>query len=135
MTRKIFRTTRYLFCLGVFALFFSVSPAKLAAQQVVDKIVATVSDNAVRPQIITYSDLLWQLALQPEAPISPPSSEDLNRALQTLINQRLVASAAVKNNLTITDESLLDTIHSIPAFKGPVAISWTTKSGSSANGV
>jgi hypothetical protein len=48
----------------------------------------------VRTELITYSDLVWQLALQPNTSISPPSSEDLNRALQLLINQRLFALEA-----------------------------------------
>jgi hypothetical protein len=59
----------------------------------VDKSVATVSDG-VRTELITYSDLLWQLALQPGAQIDPPTSEDLNRALQLQINQRLFALEA-----------------------------------------
>jgi hypothetical protein len=61
---------------------------------VVDRTVATVSDNVVEPELITYSDLLWQLALQRDVPINPPTSEDLNRALQTLIDQRLIALEA-----------------------------------------
>ena len=60
---------------------------------VVDKTVATVTDG-VRTELITYSDLRWQLALQPNIPISPPSSEDLNRALRLLIDQRLFALEA-----------------------------------------
>ena len=39
--------------------------------------------------------------------------------LDSLISQRLVASAAGRANLTVTDEALVETIHSIPAFKGP----------------
>jgi len=63
------------------------------AQQVVDKTVATVSDG-IRTELITLSDLRWQLALQPGVPLSPASSEDLNRALQTQIDQRLFALEA-----------------------------------------
>ncbi len=77
------------FFLAVLAAFFVPSNA----QTVVDKTVATVSDG-VRTELITYSDLLWQLALQPGSPLAPPSQEDLNRALQTLINQRLFAVEA-----------------------------------------
>lgn len=72
-------------------LFFS---APIKAQTVVDKTVATVGDGVGVPELITYSDLLWQLALQPNAPLTPPTSEDLNRALQLLINQRLFALEA-----------------------------------------
>ena len=68
-------------------------PAVSAAQVVVDKTVATVSDGS-RTELITLSDLKWQLALQPNVQLTPPSSEDLNRALRTLIDQRLFALEA-----------------------------------------
>lgn len=58
-------------------------------QTVVDKTVAVVSDGVRPPELITYSDLLWQLALQPGTQLDKPRSEDLNQALQLLINQRL----------------------------------------------
>ncbi len=81
-------------CLPVLILpvliFFFAAP-KIEAQEIVDKTVATVDDGVGKPELITYSDLLWQLALQPNIPITPPSSEDLNRALQLTINQRLIA--------------------------------------------
>ncbi len=62
-------------------------------QKVVDKMVATVSDG-VQSELITYSDLLWQLAMGPDVSIDPPSSNDLNRALQIIIRQRLIALEA-----------------------------------------
>jgi hypothetical protein len=65
----------------------------IQAQNVVDKTVATVSDG-IRTELITFSDLKWQLALQPGVPISPPRSEDLNLALTLLINQRIFALEA-----------------------------------------
>ena len=64
-----------------------------SAQQVVDRTVAVLSDGT-RTELITYSDLLWQLALQPDTPIDPPRHEDLQQALQTLIDQRLFALEA-----------------------------------------
>jgi len=66
-----------------------------AAQQVVDKMVATVNAG-VRTELITYSDLLWQLALQPDTPLDNPRSEELNRALRLLIDQRLILQEAEK---------------------------------------
>lgn len=63
------------------------------AQKTVDRSVATISDG-VKTEIITYSDLLWQLALQPGAQLDPPSKDELNQALQTLINQRLFSLEA-----------------------------------------
>jgi hypothetical protein len=68
-----------------------------AAQQVVDKMVATVNAGAgARTELITYSDLLWQLALQPNTPLDNPTSADLNRALRLLIDQRLILQEAEK---------------------------------------
>ncbi|MBA3786463.1 MAG: hypothetical protein H0X15_13190 [Acidobacteria bacterium] len=74
-------------------LFFALFSTKIQAQETVDKTVATVSDG-VRTELITYSDLVWQLALQPNAPIAPPTSEALNQALQQIINLRLFALEA-----------------------------------------
>ena len=65
----------------------------VSAQAIVDKTVASVSDG-VRVELITYSDLLWQLALIPNAPVKPPQSEDLNQVLQVVIRQRLIALEA-----------------------------------------
>src|SRR5882672_6947765 len=53
-------------------------------------------------------------AIDPAALDTPESRRTL---LDSLIAQRLVASAAFKGNLTVTDETLRDTIHSIPAFQ------------------
>src|SRR5215510_2189464 len=64
-----------------------------SAQQVVDKMVATVNAG-VRTDLITYSDLLWQLALQPNTPLYNPNSQDLNQALRLLIDQRLILQEA-----------------------------------------
>jgi len=69
------------------------SPLALHGQTMVDKTVATVSDGG-RTELITFSDLKWQLALQPGVTIDPPASEDLNRALRLLIDQRLFALEA-----------------------------------------
>jgi hypothetical protein len=70
-----------------FSLFFL--PSRVNAQEVVDKTVATVSDR-VRTELITYSDLLWQLALQPRTPLDSPSKDDLDQALRLVIDQRLI---------------------------------------------
>jgi len=66
-----------------------------AAQQVVDKMVATVNAG-VRTDLITYSDLMWQLALQPNTVLDNPTSDDLNRAMRLLIDQRLILQEAEK---------------------------------------
>ena len=75
--------------LALFTAFSSL----VAAQQIVDRTVASVSDG-VRTEIITYSDLMWQLAMQPNTPLDPPRPEDLNAATLRLIDQRIFALEA-----------------------------------------
>ena len=70
-------------------------PSPCAAQKVVDKMVATVNAG-VKTELITYSDLLWQLSLQPDTPLDNPNSADLNRALRLLIDQHLILQEAEK---------------------------------------
>jgi len=69
-----------------------------SAQTVVDKTVATVSNGALaNPDLITYSDLVWQLALQPGWILTDhPASQDLNRALRTREDQLLIFQEARK---------------------------------------
>jgi hypothetical protein len=75
-------------------LILLLSPALIVAQQqtVVDKMVTAVNGT----ELITYSDLLWQLALQPGTQLDNPRSEDLQHALQLMIDQVLIAEEAEK---------------------------------------
>jgi hypothetical protein len=84
---------RFGFIRALVVVLAIVSPC--AAQQVVDKMVATVNAG-VKTDLITYSDLMWQLALQPNTPLDNPTSADLNRALRLLIDQRLILQEAEK---------------------------------------
>ncbi len=80
----------------IFCLLFICSFVMTAqAQKTVDKMVATVSDGN-KTKLITYSDVLWQIALEPNTSVDNPSSEDLSRALQTIINLNLVGLEAEK---------------------------------------
>jgi len=83
------------FILVLFTLFASASSSQCFAQQVVDRMVATVNAG-VKTDLITYSDLLWQLALQPNTVLDNPSSPELNSALRLLIDQRLILQEAEK---------------------------------------
>ncbi len=78
---------------GLLSLILAFSALRISALETVDKIVATVGDGT-NTELITYSDLMWQLALIPNASLNPPTSEELNRALQIQINQRLFALEA-----------------------------------------
>jgi hypothetical protein len=57
---------------------------------------AGVTSECGEACLITYSDLLWQLALQPNTPLDQPSSADLNSALHLLVDQRLILQEAEK---------------------------------------
>lgn len=62
---------------------------------VVDKMVVVINGN----QLIMLTDLLWQMALQPDTPVdllTNPRSEDLQRALQRVIEQTLIFQEAEK---------------------------------------
>jgi hypothetical protein len=90
---QIFRSQQIGCFLAGITLCMVLAAAPVAGQKVVDKTVATVSDG-VRTELITYSDLLWQLALQPSADVTKPTSEELKQALEVLIDQRLFALEA-----------------------------------------
>jgi hypothetical protein len=90
-----FAPLREKFLLVLLTLTFLGFAPECSAQQVVDKMVATVNAG-VRTDLITYSDLLWQLALQPNTVLDNPASADLNRALRLLIDQRLILQEAEK---------------------------------------
>lgn len=67
------------------------------AQEDVNRQVAVITDKSGKTRIIRYSNLLFQLALQPDAALNPPETGDLKRALQNLIAQSLI-SLEVENS-------------------------------------
>jgi hypothetical protein len=69
-----------------------------SAQTVSDKMVATVTNGSrATPDLITYSDLVWQLTLEPGTPVPDhPSSAELNHALRLLEDQLLILQEARK---------------------------------------
>jgi hypothetical protein len=73
-------------------------PPAVRGQTVSDKMVATVTNGSrATPDLITYSDLVWQLALEPGTPFSErPSSANLNRALRLVEDQVLILQEARK---------------------------------------
>src|SRR5258706_8699206 len=92
------RISRLVFCLLLSA--YCLLPSVVHGQQVVDKMVATVNAGGL-PEcrqvcLINYSDVLWQLALQPNTPLDNPSSAELNRPLHLLTDQQLILQEAEK---------------------------------------
>ena len=79
----------------------------LTAQTIADKAVASVTNGArATPDLITYSDIVWQLAIEPGRPFSAqPNSHDLNQALKTLEDQLLILQEARKLPLAETVEA------------------------------
>lgn len=86
MNKKVF----LLICILAF-----LANAFAQSTKVVDKMIATVN-NGSRTDLITYSDVMWQIALEPNTSVDNPKSEDLNRALQTLIDLKLIEQEARK---------------------------------------
>lgn len=85
---------KFLTKIGCFLCLLVALTATVQAQQlVVDKMIATVSDGA-GTKLITYSDLLWQLALEPDSSLDAPSRDDLNQVFERLTQQRLIALEA-----------------------------------------
>lgn len=87
-----------------------------AQQTVVDKMMMTVSDG-VRTELITYSDLLWQLALEPDAVLENPSKTALTEILERLTEQRLIALEAERLPAAApTEEEVAAEIRRIVSF-------------------
>ncbi len=89
--RAVAAQTLWLLLLPLIAVGQTQKP-QVAGVEVVDKMVAIINGH----ELITYTDLLWQLALEPNTPIDSPHSADLNRALDRLIDQRLVGEEGEK---------------------------------------
>lgn len=58
-------------------------------QKQVDRTVAVVSDRFGASELITFSDVRWQLALEPTSRVENANDDEFERALETVINQRL----------------------------------------------
>ncbi|MGQ0760458.1 MAG: hypothetical protein ACT4OT_00360 [Acidobacteriota bacterium] len=73
-------------------------PSASQAQIIPDKMVASVTNGSrATPDLITYSDLVWQLALEPDTPFAQrPGSAQLNRALRLVEDQLLILQEARK---------------------------------------
>jgi hypothetical protein len=91
----------FCFLLSAFCLLlsaFCLLPSAVRAQTVTDKMVASVTNGArATPDLISYSDLVWQLALEPSRPlVDRPASADLNHALRVVEDQLLILQEARK---------------------------------------
>ena len=83
---------------------------EVRAQTVADKMVASVNNGArANPDLISYSDLVWQLALDSNRPFNErPGSADLNHALRLLEDQLLILQEARKLPIADTEQARQD---------------------------
>jgi hypothetical protein len=84
-------------------LIASIAPSS-RAQQIVDQILTQVNDD-----IITRTDLLWSIALDPKAPspVGPVGADLLRQKLDVMIDERLIAQEAARIPSTdITQEEV-----------------------------
>jgi len=106
-SRSPFALRPLLLALGF--LPFALCPT-VSAQTVADKMVATVTNGSrATPDLITYSDLVWQLALEPNRPfVERPGSKELNEALRLLEDQLLILQEARKLPSADTPEAIAE---------------------------
>ncbi|MEO7673076.1 MAG: hypothetical protein ABIU09_03240, partial [Pyrinomonadaceae bacterium] len=70
--------------------------AQASGQPAMEEPVArVVFGNRTPDDLITYYEVITQLALMPDKPMEPASPADLQIALQYVINQRIVENQAV----------------------------------------
>jgi hypothetical protein len=90
MLRRVLLTLALAALAAPFARGQATTTPAARSGEVVDRMVAVINGR----ELITYTDLLWQLALQPGVPLDAPRREDLRRALDLLVDQRLIAQEA-----------------------------------------
>src|SRR5437764_2965711 len=76
-----------------------------------------ISQREFEGELRQQQDRMRQLLGGRLDPATLDNPEARRALLEQMISQRLVASAALKSNLTVNDEALAETIHSIPAFQ------------------
>ena len=102
----IFKRVRPLFLASVVWLLLS---GVVPAQEVTDRMVATVNSSG-RTDLLTYSDIIWQLALEPDKPLANPGQELLQQTLRRLIDLSIIGQEAAKlptispNEKEVSDE-------------------------------
>lgn len=80
-------------CGAVLFCVMAVTAPVIVAQQTVDQILTLVNDD-----LITRIDLLWSIAMDPQAPspVGPVGSDLLSRKLDVMIDERLIAQEATR---------------------------------------
>ena len=83
----------------------------------VDATVATITDQSGSVEMITLSDILWQLVLQPEIDVTKIGKDDLENGLRSIIDQKLFELEAVRlPQRAVTDEDVKAEIRGLLSF-------------------
>jgi hypothetical protein len=103
-TRSFMRCGLMICELVVAGFLLGYSPA-VSAQTVVDQILALVNED-----VITRTDLLWSIALDPKAPspAGPVNSDLLKQKLEVMVDQRLVSQEAARVPSTVLTQEEVD---------------------------
>lgn len=87
------------------------------AQSPVDRTVATITDQSGSVELVTLSDILWQLALQPEVDMGKVGADELNSGLKSLIDQKLFELEAVRlPQRAVTEEEVKSEVRNLLSF-------------------
>ena len=100
----LLRSLPFALCSLLIAVGLALCSSTARGQAIADKTVASVTNGArATPDLITYSDIIWQLALEPSRVFDArPSSAELNQALTRLEDQLLILQEARKLPLSDT---------------------------------
>jgi hypothetical protein len=105
-----YQVNRFSLRLILVSLLLTLSFISISLGEEVDRMVAIVNGK----DLITRSDLLWQLALQPNQPLERPDPNDLDQVLQLIIDQILIAQEAEKLPPTSpTDEEVKEKLNEL----------------------
>ena len=107
---------------GSAILFACLAMSQVSAQSPVDRTVATITDQSGAVELVTLSDILWQLALQPEVDLEKIGADDLNSGLKSIIDQKLFELESVRlPQRAVTEEEVKSEIRNLLSFfKSPV---------------
>jgi hypothetical protein len=112
-----FRFSTKLMMTSAAILFVGLSCLQLKAQSLVDRTVATITDQSGAVELVTLSDILWQLALQPEVDFERISREELSNGLRLIIDQKLFELEAVRlPQRAVSEEDIKTEIRNLLSF-------------------
>lgn len=112
------RTISFFIYVNLSVLAFCVGALSINAQQDAKRVVAEVRNGSGNLRNIKYSDLLLQLALQPDASLDSPKTNDLKRVLQDLIDFSLISFEEEATKFfydSVTEAEITDEIRRVSA--------------------